>query len=238
MSYQLGSSHDGIFREYAVFNEQGCVEIPTNLSYREAATLPCAALTAWNSLYGGPRKLQPGDTVLTQGTGGVSIFALQFARMGGAQVISTTSSAEKGGQLHAGGAHAVINYKEDDEWGNTAKKLSKRQKGADFIIEIGGPNTLAQSRNAVVLDGQIAIIGTRGGAANNSSGSSHGGRMATERRILVGSRQQFEDMNAAIEINHLKPVIDAKAFGFHELEKAYDYFGNGQHYGKIVVDFA
>lgn len=238
MSSQLGCVHDGVFREYAVFNESGCVEIPATLSYREAATLPCAGLTAWNSLYGGARKLQPGNTVLTQGTGGVSIFALQFARMGGARVIATTSSAEKADKLRAGGAHLVINYKDDEEWGHTAKKSSRRAQGAEFVIEIGGPNTLAQSHNAVAIDGQIAVIGTRGGSLKDgNSGPSHGANLAVVRRIMVGSRQQFEEMNAAIEINELKPVIDARSFRFDELKEAYTYFQKGQHYGKVIVDF-
>ncbi|KAI9043190.1 putative quinone oxidoreductase [Aspergillus affinis] len=114
-SFQLGSTQDSVFREYGVFNEQFCVEVPSNLSYREAASLPCAAVTAWNALYGGSRKLMPGDIVLTQGTGGVSISALQFAKMSGAQVIATTSAAEKAERLRAESADHVINYEEDPQ---------------------------------------------------------------------------------------------------------------------------
>lgn len=113
---QLGGTRDGVFCEYAVFNEHSCVELPSTLSYREAATLPCAALTAWNAIYGGPKQLKPGDVVLTQGSGGVSIFALQFAKLGGAQVISTTSSLEKGTKLQELGADVIINYAEDSNW--------------------------------------------------------------------------------------------------------------------------
>ncbi|OJJ74182.1 hypothetical protein ASPBRDRAFT_72658 [Aspergillus brasiliensis CBS 101740] len=233
-NHQLGGTHDGVFREYGVFNEHGCVEIPSTLSYREAATLPCAALTAWNALYGGPRTLKPGDVVLTQGSGGVSIFALQFAKLGGAQVISTTSSAEKGAKLRELGADVIINYAEDSEWGQTAKRLSHRQRGADFVVEIA--NTMAQSSQAVANDGCIATIGRRGGSGGEA-GASHSSVLATVRRILVGNRQLQEDMNAAIEVSGLKPQIDGRSFQFGELKEAFDYFQKGSHFGKVVVDF-
>ncbi|GKZ34036.1 hypothetical protein AbraIFM66950_004171 [Aspergillus brasiliensis] len=233
-NHQLGGTHDGIFCEYGVFNEQGCVEIPSTLSYREAATLPCAALTAWNALYGGPRTLKPGDVVLTQGSGGVSIFALQFAKLGGAQVISTTSSAEKGAKLRELGADVVINYAEDSEWGQTAKRLSHRQRGAEFVVEVA--NTMAQSSQAVANDGCIATIGRRGGS-EGSAGASHSSVLATVRRIVVGNRQLQEDMNAAVEVSGLKPQIDGRSFQFGELKEAFDYFQKGSHFGKVVVDF-
>lgn len=237
-TFQLGGTHDGVFREYGVFNEQGCVEIPSNLDYREGATLPCAAVTAWNALYGGPRKLKPGEIVLTQGTGGVSIFALQFAKLGGAQVISTTSNVEKAEKLRVNGADVVINYKDDSEWGRTAKQLSNRKRGADFVIEIGGANTMSQSGEAVAIDGQIATIGRKAGASKDGdSSSSHSIVLATVRRIIVGSRQLQEDMNAAIEVNSLRPEIDPTTFHFNDLKKAYTFFQSGQHYGKVVVDF-
>ncbi|KAK6820426.1 hypothetical protein RU639_007602 [Aspergillus parasiticus] len=234
IQHQLGGTYDGVFCEYAVFNEHGCVEIPSTLSYREAATLPCAALTAWNALYGGPRKLKPGDVVLTQGSGGVSIFALQFAKLGGAQVISTTSSAEKGAKLRDLGADVIINYAEDSEWGQTAKRQSHRKRGADFVVEIA--NTMAQSSQAVANNGYIATIGRRGDS-ERGAGTSHSSVLATVRRILVGNRQLQEDMNAAIEVSHLKPQIDGRSFKFHELKEAFDYFQKGNHFGKVVVDF-
>ncbi|GJP97095.1 GroES-like protein [Aspergillus niger] len=235
----LGASHNGVFRQYAVYNEHSCVEIPSTLSYREAATLPCAAVTAWNALYGGPRSLRPGETVLTQGTGGVSIFALQFAKVGGAQVISTTSGVGKAERLKREGADHVINYREDERWGMTAKKVSRRERGADFVVEIGGVNTMVQSGQAVAIDGQIAVIGRRAGAKSGDGGGgegSHGTSIATIRRILVGSRQLQEEMNAAIEVNGLKPVIDEGVFSLHELKEAYMYLESGQHLGKVVID--
>ncbi|CAG8403153.1 unnamed protein product [Penicillium salamii] len=220
--YQLGGTHDA------------CVEFPSNLDYREAATLPCAALTAWNALYGGPRVLKPGEVVLTQGTGGVSIFALQFAKIGGAHVISTTSSETKSRTLRTHGADAVINYAEDSEWGQTAKLLSPKQKGVDFVVEIA--NTMAQSSRAVAIDGQIATIGRRAGSGNAGNGS-HSTVLATVRRILVGSRELQEGMNAAIEVNNLKPEIDKRSFNFDDLPKAYTFFEKGSHCGKVVVDY-
>ncbi|PWY88269.1 GroES-like protein [Aspergillus heteromorphus CBS 117.55] len=234
----LGAKHDGVFRQYAVYNEESCVEIPSNLSYREAATLPCAAVTAWNTLYGGPRKLKPGETVLVQGTGGVSIFALQFAKMGGAQVIATTSGPEKADRLKVERADHIINYKEDLKWGETAKKLSHRGRGADFIIEIGGANTMAQSAQAAAVDCQVSVIGNRAGPReeNGHIGESHGTTMFTTRRILVGSRQLNEEMNTAIEVNDVKPIIDAKTFRLSELKEAYTYSETGQHFGKVVLD--
>ncbi|RAK98451.1 zinc-dependent alcohol dehydrogenase family protein [Aspergillus ibericus CBS 121593] len=239
----LGATHDGIFQEYAIFNEQSCVEIPSHLSFREAATLPCAGVTAWNALYGGPRALKPGDTVLTQGTGGVSVFAVQFAKMGGAEVISTTSSEEKGEKLRRLGADKVILYTEDEKWGETAKRVSHRGRGADFIVEIGGAGTMGQSGKAVAIDGQIAVVGRRAerGFSRDGDGDGEGGTHSTSvstiRRVLVGSRQLQEEMNVAMEVNGLRPVVDERGFGFGELREAFRYFETGRHFGKVVVDF-
>jgi NADPH:quinone reductase-like Zn-dependent oxidoreductase len=166
----LGGNIDGVMSEYRVFNENGLVEIPLSFSYRGAATLPCAGLTAWNAMYGG-NAFRPGHTVLTQGMGGVSMFAVQFALAGGAQVIATTSSGAKWDYLNKLGVHHVINYKEDEEWGQTAKKLSIGQRGADYIFEIGWPNTFAQSSVAAEIEGTVAVIGTRGGKSQSGSSS-------------------------------------------------------------------
>jgi NADPH:quinone reductase-like Zn-dependent oxidoreductase len=141
----LGGYVNGCLRQYGAFDESGLLKIPSNLNTLEAATLPCAALTAWNALYGlESRALKPGDTVLTQGTGGVSIFALQFAKAAGARVVSTTSSKEKGELLKKYGADAVINYKEDPNWGETAKKYTPNGEGFTYIIEVGGPGTMKE----------------------------------------------------------------------------------------------
>ena len=147
----LGALLDGGLREYGIFREEGLVRIPNNLSFREGATLPCAALTAWNALYGG-KPLRPGDIVLTLGTGGVSLFGVQFARVGGAEVISTTSSDDKAVVLRKLGARHVINYREDGEWGQTAKKLSNGGRGADYVLEIGGKLCFSSIQLFVIAD--------------------------------------------------------------------------------------
>lgn len=141
---------------------------------------------------------------------------------------------EKGAKLRELGADVIINYAEDSEWGQTAKRQSHRKRGADFVVEIA--NTMAQSSQAVANDGCIATIGRRGGS-EAGAGTSHSSVLATVRRILVGSRQLQEDMNAAIEVSHLQPQIDDHSFKFCELKEAFDYFQKGSHFGKVVVDF-
>lgn len=232
---QLGTFRDGVLREYATFNEQACVAIPDHLSYREAATLPCAALTAWNALFGGARTLKPGETVLTQGTGGVSIFALQFAKLGGAQVIATTSTAAKAERLKQLGADHVINYSEDAAWGQTAKGFSQGGRGVDFVVEIGGAGTLRQSKVAAGIGSQLAIVGARAAKPGEAS-IAEDEEVTDRRRVLVGSRQIQEDMNRLIQVSGVKPVIDEKVFSFAEVKEAYRHLQEAKHFGKIVVD--
>lgn len=169
--------------------------MPSSLNYIEGATLPCAALTAWNALYG-LKPLAAGDTVLTQGTGGVSVFALQFAKAAGATVIATTSSAEKAEVLKKLGADHVINYKETPSWGEKAKELSYRGEGCQHILEVGGNATMAQSLKAVKIDGVISIIGFVGGDGPEEKPQFLEALMniCTVRGILVGNRLQFEEM--------------------------------------------
>ncbi|PSN61851.1 NAD(P)-binding protein [Corynespora cassiicola Philippines] len=233
----LGGALDGTLREYATFNEQGLVSMPSNLSYLEASTLSCAALTAWNALYGlETRALKPGQTVLTQGTGGVSIFALQFAKAAGARVIATTSSASKAELLKKYGADHVINYKENPNWGETAKELTPGKAGVEHVIEVGGPKTMAQSLKAIKIDGVISIIGFIGGFEKEQPTFLDVlSNMCTVRGLLVGSRQQFEDMNAAIEQNDIHPVVDEKVFELAQLKDAYQYQWDQKHFGKLVV---
>lgn len=190
----VGGTLDGTLRQYGVFNENGLVDMPSNLSFIEAATLPCAAVTAWNALYG-LTPLQPGDIVLTQGTGGVSIFALQFAKAAGATVIATTSSAAKGEVLKKLGADHVINYKEVPNWGEKAKSLTPKGLGIHHIIEVGGPTTMAQSLKAIKLDGVISVIGFVGGNAEKEPSFLEAlSNICTVRGLFVGSRVQHEDM--------------------------------------------
>ncbi|KAH4050120.1 hypothetical protein HBH98_095900 [Parastagonospora nodorum] len=235
----LGGALDGTLREHAVFSESGLVAMPTNLNFLEASTLSCAALTAWNGLYGlESRALKPGQWVLTQGTGGVSIFALQFAKAAGARVIATTSSAAKAETLKKLGADHVINYKDTPNWGEEAKKLTGGG-GVEHVIEVGGPSTMAQSLKAIAIDGVISIIGFIGGMSKDQptfldclTG------MCTVRGILVGSRLQMEDMCRAIEANDLHPVVDEKVFKLEELKQAYEYMWEQKHFGKLTVKVA
>ncbi|KAH8658096.1 putative quinone oxidoreductase [Xylariales sp. PMI_506] len=235
----LGGVAGGVLREYAAFSEQGLVEVPSHLSYEEAATLPCAALTAWNALYGtgSSRALRAGDTVVTQGTGGVSIFALQFSVAAGAEVIATTSSADKEARLRELGARHTVNYKSDGEWGQTAKELSLHQRGADYVIEVGGPGTLEQSSKAAAIDSQVAIVGRISVQAGNrdTGGWNPHGALHSARRIAVGNRLQFEEMNRAIEVNKIRPVIDERIFSFEEAREAFQYLWDQKHFGKVVI---
>lgn len=215
------------------FNEQNLVEMPAHLSYAEGSTLPCAALTAWNSL-SGPERVMIGDTVLTQGTGGVSLFAIQFAVLAGAQVIATTSSEKKALLLKQLGAHQVVNYSEDADWGTTAKGLPFAKRGADFVIEIGGSNTMTQSLKAVALGGQIAVVGTRAGQHAASNPSFHSAT-STVRRIMCGSRLQFEQMCRAISVSRMRPVVDPVGFSFEQAKDAFRYLADQKHVGKVVI---
>ena len=211
---------DGTLRQYGSFNENGLVTMPSNLSYLEASTLSCAAVTAWNALYG-LKPLLPGDVVLTQGTGGVSIFAVQFAKAAGAKVIATTSSAEKAGVLKKLGADHVINYKDDAAWGEKAAALTPGGEGVDHVIEVGGPSTIAQSLKAVKIDGVISIIGFLGGVKGKEAPSFLEvlNNICTVRGVFVGNREQFEAMNRAIEGNGIKPVVDKKVFALEDLKE-------------------
>ncbi|KAI1319968.1 NAD(P)-binding protein [Xylariaceae sp. FL0255] len=235
----LGGALDGIFREYAVFSEEGLVKAPKNLDWGEAATLTCAGVTAWNALFGGGgQHLRAGQTVLVQGTGGVSLFALQFAKAAGATVIATTSSKEKEEMLKKLGADFVLNYTEDKDWGTSAKKMTSGGTGVDFVIEVGGKGTLEQSLKAIKYEGVISIIGFLGGADAQPTLIACLSHICTARGVYVGSRALLEDMVAAIEANDIHPVIDEKRFKLEELDKAYQHMWDKKHIGKIVIDIA
>lgn len=233
----LGGVLDGTLRQYGVFNENGLVRAPKNLSLIEASTLSCAALTSWNALYG-LKQLKPGETVLVQGTGGVSIFALQFAKAAGAIVIATTSSKEKAETLKKLGADHVINYKEDPNWGETARKLSPGGAGVDHIVEVGGAGTIDQSFKAIKFEGIISIIGFLGGANTNTTIISTLQSICTARGVYVGSRALMEDMVAAIEANDIHPVVDKEVFDFEKTKEAYQYMWDQKHFGKVVIKIA
>jgi len=209
--------------------------MPPSLSYLEGAALTCAGVAAWNALYGSI-PLAPGDVVLTQGTGGVSIFTLQFAKAAGATVISTTSSAKKAEFLKKLGADHVINYRDTPNWGEEAKKLTPGGEGVNHVVEVGGPATLAQSFKAIKSGGVISIIGfLSNDKIEPPSFTEPLMHLCTVRGLLVGSRLQFEQMNAAIEANKIKPVVDEKVFKLTELKEAYQYMWDQKHFGKLAI---
>lgn len=237
-SAQLGGSLDGMLTEVAVLSEEALVPIPDHLSFEEAATLPIAAVTAWNALTGS-RFLQPGDTVLTLGSGGVSLFALQLAKLCGARVIATTSSEEKARRLKALGADEVINYRTTPEWHVAVRDLTGGQ-GVDQVIDVGGPGTIEQSIKATRCSGEVALVGflATGAATNEITAlailrSAFTG-VVTLRSISAGSRAQFLAMNRAIAAHQLKPVID-RVFPFEEAQAAYRYYQETQPFGKVVI---
>lgn len=235
-----GGMLDGVLRTYGAFNEHALVRAPSTLTAREASTLSCAALTAWNALYGSlDHVVKAGQWVLVQGTGGVSIFALQFAKAAGARVIATTGSASKVEILKKLGADHVISYKEDRKWGETAKKLTGG-RGVDIIVQVAGVNEMEQSIEAIKMCGVITIIGFLAGRpGENEMGFQRClAKMFTARPVFVGSRVQMEEMIEAIEAHPevLRPVIDERVFKLEELKEAYEYQWAGKHFSKVVVE--
>jgi NADPH:quinone reductase-like Zn-dependent oxidoreductase len=230
----LGVPIPGAGRELAAFHEDGLSKVPDFLTDHQVATLPCAALTAWRALFEDAR-LQPGDTVLLQGTGGVSIFGLQFAEAAGYRTIITSSNDAKLERARRLGADHGINYKQTPEWGRAARELTGG-RGVEFVMEVGGAGTLTQSLRAIGLGGHIAIIGVLGGAAEPLQIGSMIGTGAKLQGVMVGSRVMFEAMCRAIETHHVEPVVD-KLFPFTEAVAAFEAMRAGQHFGKIVLTF-
>ena len=228
----LGGAIDGMLSEYVVLPEDGLVLIPEHLSFEEAATLPCAAVTAWNALFYESR-IKPGDTVLVQVTGGVSLFALQLAQMAGARVIATSSSDAKLERVRELGAAETINYKTTPDWSRGVKQLTGG-KGIDHIVEVGGAGTFTQSLRAVRVGGHINVIGVLSGVSAEIPTALMLQKSIQVHGIYVGSRDMFEEMNRAIGRHHLKPVID-RAFPMQEIGKALEYMETGRHFGKIVI---
>lgn len=235
LSAPLGSPLDGMLTEYRVLNENGLVRTPEHLSDEEAACLPCAAVTAWSALFE-YEPIKAGDTVLTQGTGGVSIFALQLARAAGARVIVTSSSDEKLQHAHELGANEGINYKTTPDWDKRARELTGGV-GVDHVIELGGAGTFGKSLRAVRIGGMISVIGVLSGATTETSLIPILMQNVKLQGILVGSREDFERMNAALSLHKIKPVID-RVFPFDKAREAFQHMANGAHFGKIVIRVA
>jgi len=232
----LGANADGTLTEYRILPAEGLVRIPEHLSFEQAATLPCAAVTAWNA-FQGPVPLKGGDYVLIQGTGGVSVFGIQLAHAIGATVIATSSSNEKLEIAKKLGADFGINYKENPDWEKEVLKITGG-KGVDHIIEVGGASTLLKSIASVRYAGWIHNIGFLAGFESDVKPSDLTAGMlfkaAIFRGILVGTVSQFEDMNRLISSHKIIPVVD-KVFEFTQAKEAYQYLQSQKHVGKIVI---
>jgi NADPH:quinone reductase-like Zn-dependent oxidoreductase len=229
-----GDGQDGYAREQVVRPTNWFTHAPKGYTHAEAATLTTAGLTAWRALVvdGG---LKAGDTVLTMGTGGVSIFALQFAKMMGARVISTSSSDEKLERLTALGADHTINYKTTPAWGTKVQEMTGG-KGVDHVIEVGGPSTLPESIDAVRIGGHIALIGVLTGWAGDIPTAKLMAKQVRLQGLIVGSRNHQQEMIRAIEANDMHPILD-RSFALEEIADAFRYQESGKHFGKICLAF-
>jgi NADPH:quinone reductase-like Zn-dependent oxidoreductase len=227
----LGGALDGVLSEYVLLGERGVVALPGHLSFEEGATLPCAALTAWHALRSG--GLFCGQSVLTMGSGGVSVFALQFAKAAGARVIATTGSEEKVERLRALGASDVVDYKREPGWESRVFELTGR-RGVDQVVEVGGAGTLGKSLKAVRTGGHVSLIGVLAGGAGEVNPLPAVMKGVRIQGIFVGSREMFEEMNRAIDLHGLRPVVD-RVFPFDEAPEAFRYMQSGAHLGKVVI---
>jgi NADPH:quinone reductase-like Zn-dependent oxidoreductase len=231
----LGGPRDGTFQELMLLSEDGVVKAPKHMSAAEAAALPCAAVTAWNALVA-QGNIKAGDLVLVQGTGGVSIFALQIAKMMGAEVIATSSSDAKLERVKALGADHLINYTDDPDWNKTARDISGG-RGVDHVVEVGGAGTLDRSIRAVRPSGAISLIGVLAGGA----GELNLGLVVTQnirlQGVTVGCRAIFEDMVRAMELHELRPALEEQRFAFEDLGAAIAALPKGKHFGKVVCEF-
>jgi NADPH:quinone reductase-like Zn-dependent oxidoreductase len=225
----LGGAIDGMLAELVVLDQDGLIAIPSHLSFVEASTLPCAAVTAWNALFESG-NVKPGNTVLVQGSGGVSVFALQLAKAAGARVIATSSQPAKIEHLEALGADWVLNYKEVPEWGKAIAKAG----GVDHVVEVGA-GSLEQSLNAVRAGGHVSVIGILTGGAGSLNIVPILHKHLHVQGIYVGSRAMFANLNQALAQNRLKPVIDS-VYHANQIQEALRHMEGAGHFGKIVVE--
>jgi NADPH:quinone reductase-like Zn-dependent oxidoreductase len=229
----LGGAIDGVLAEFVVFHEDGLVAVPHHLSFEEAATLPCAAVTAWNALTSG--GLTCGQSVLTLGTGGVSTFALQFAKAAGARIIATSSSDEKLERASKMGAGDGINYKTVPDWEKRVAELTGGI-GVDLVVEVGGAGTLGKSLRAVRVGGYISLIRVLSGQSGEVNPLPATMKSVRIQGIFVGSREMFEAMSRAVTVHQIRPVID-RVFPFAKVKEALNYMQSGAHFGKVVIAF-
>jgi NADPH:quinone reductase-like Zn-dependent oxidoreductase len=231
----LGGSVNGMLAQYVALSAEGVVAFPPHLGFEEAATLPCAGLTAWHALVTAGR-VSADQTVLVLGTGGVSIFALQFAKMHGARVVITSSSDDKLARARSLGADATINYRTTPDWEAEVFRLTAKA-GVDHVVEVGGKDTLPKSLRALALGGTVSQIGGVTGFSSQVPLSDILSKCALVRGIYVGNRDMFEAMNQAVARHQLKPVID-RVFPFTEAPAAYRHQESGAHFGKVVISVA
>lgn len=234
--YALGGSLHGMLAERVALPQGGIVRAPAHLSWEEAAALPCAALTAWNALVETANPLKPGSTVLTLGTGGVSIFAVQLAHAMGCKVIATTSGEDKVARLKALGASAVVNYKKQPDWDKEAIALNGG-KQVDHVIEVGGSGTLERSLNVVKTGGTVSLIGVLSGLGSGINPDPVLFKAIRLQGILIGSVSMFENMNTFIERHQIKPVV-SNAFPFAQARDAYACLESSAHIGKVAISVA
>ena len=228
----LGGPLDGALCEHMALDAEGVVLVPEHLSDAEAATLPCAALTAWSALFE-QGAVGPGHTVLVQGTGGVSIFALQLAQLAGARVVVTSSSDAKLERARTLGAWQTVNYRSEPDWGKAVRKLTGGE-GVDHVVEVGGAATLEQSLKAVRVGGAVSVIGVLGGVSAPFNVIPVLMQQVRLQGILVGSREGFEAMNRAIASHRLAPVVD-RVFPFAEAVDAFRTMERAEHFGKLCI---
>jgi NADPH:quinone reductase-like Zn-dependent oxidoreductase len=228
----LGGAVDGVLAEEVVLEADGAVKFPEHLTFEEAATLPCAGVTAWVGLFVLGR-LKAGETVLAMGTGGVSVFALQLAKAAGARVILTSSHDEKLARGRALGADATVNYRTTPEWDAAARALTGG-RGVDHVLEVGGATTLPVSLRAVREGGHVTLVGLLGGQRGDPDAAARNDRGVRVDSVFVGSVRHFEAMNDAIARARLRPVVD-RVFPFERAREAYEHLRSGAHFGKIVV---
>lgn len=232
MASALGGARQGVLAEEVILSDEGVIPTPSALTDEEAATIPCAALTAWHALTL-PRPVKAGETVLLLGTGGVSVFAQQFCKMMGARTIVTSSSNDKLEKMKALGPSEFINYRTNPEWDAVVMELTAGS-GVDRVVEVGRPGTFDRSVDAVRVGGTIGLIGVLTGVSGATNPTPIMAKSITVKGIYVGSRAMFADMYRAIEAHNLKPVID-QTFDFKNARSAYHAMRGARHFGKLVI---
>ena len=230
-SESFGEGRAGLLAEKIAVRAVSVAPLPEGFSFEQAACLPCAGVTAWNATFMG-QPVRPGETVVTQGSGGVALFVLAFAKAAGARVIATTSSGEKCARLTGLGADATINYTETPDWDKAVLELTGGE-GADLVVDVAGPVTLPRSLAAVRPGGRVTVIGAMGGPGDINP-MAIAGKSISVRGMYVGSRAMFASMNAAIAANGLRPVVDS-VFAFAEAPDAYRYLADRNHFGKVCI---